>query len=105
MLCHVLCACPSPCPPITTAQVEVALKMAFRKFMADHALLTQQDGSPSNTRLEVRHACWAALLDCRAVGRYNADAHVLVGVQLIYVCAQASMAAAWPTSTACATGT
>jgi hypothetical protein len=37
-------------------QVEVALKMAFRKFMMDHGLMQQQDGSWSDTRLEVRHS-------------------------------------------------
>jgi hypothetical protein len=35
-------------------QVEVALKMAFRKFMVDHGLLQQQDGSTVDTQLEVR---------------------------------------------------
>jgi hypothetical protein len=43
-------------------QVEVALKMAFRKFMTDHGLLTQQDGSPSDTRLEVRLPCCCVAL-------------------------------------------
>ncbi|WIA41460.1 hypothetical protein OEZ86_005037 [Tetradesmus obliquus] len=57
--------------------VEVALKMAFRKFMADHALLQQRDGSPDNTRLEVLalqnsyHGDTLGAMDCAAASAFN----------------------------------
>jgi hypothetical protein len=71
------------CVLIAPLQVEVALKMAFRKFMTDHGLLTQLDGSPSNTRLEVR------LLPLRCLDWVNAGCvWLLLGLMcwLVSIC-------------------